>query len=131
MPASESVLVVDDDPDVVDTLSMVLERFDFPVQTACNGVDALAAVEHEMPRIILLDMLMPIMTGWQFAEEYARRYPGRRAPIVVLTAADDARARAIEIGAADYLRKPFDMRLLLDTVRRVLATSEEAPAHAP
>ncbi|MBX3161786.1 MAG: response regulator [Deltaproteobacteria bacterium] len=128
MASHDSVMVVDDDPDLSDTLRMVLEHFGFEVTVAHDGREALRLLEQGMPRVILLDMLMPIMSGWEFSEEYTRRFPEPRAAIVVLTAADDARARALEVGAAAYLRKPFETRSLIDTVSRLIGPRE--PAHA-
>lgn len=69
------------------------------------------------PAVILLDMQMPVMNGWEFAAAYHQR-PGPHVPLVVMTAALDATGRAVEIGAADVLGKPFGLRALLDCVGR-------------
>jgi DNA-binding response OmpR family regulator len=82
-----------------------------------NGEAALRVVEQTAPSAILLDMRMPIMDGWEFARSY-RELSVPHAPLIVLTAAQDAAEWARQIDAADYLGKPFDMSELLDTVKR-------------
>ncbi len=102
------VLVVDDDPDLRELMKLLLEGAGYVVQTASDGRDALERVSLKLPALVLLDMKMPGMNGWQFAEELRRAY-ARRVPIVVVTAAEDARKTAEEIGAEGYLGKPFDL----------------------
>jgi CheY-like chemotaxis protein len=111
------VLVVDDEEDIREFLTVVLEQSGYRVSTADNGAMALRKVDEEPVDVVLLDMRMPIMDGWAFAEAY-RQWPGPRAPIVVLTAARDAAARAAQIGAEDYLPKPFDLGEVLTVVAR-------------
>ncbi len=113
---SETVLVVDDDAELLGMVDMVLEGAGYRVITATNGYEALQLLAREKPAIILLDMKMPGMDGWKFAREFRSRY-GHLAPIVVLTAAEDARKRAEEIGADGYLGKPFDIEELIRVVR--------------
>jgi CheY-like chemotaxis protein len=113
----ESLLIVDDDETIRDFLSMALSDEGYQVLTAANGRAALEVVARTAPRLILLDMRMPIMDGWEFARAY-RELPGPHAPIVVITAARDAGDRAAQIEADDYLAKPFDLDDLLATVSR-------------
>ncbi|HEV2126402.1 MAG TPA: response regulator, partial [Chloroflexota bacterium] len=89
----------------------------YPVTTAGNGIEALAAVEREHPSLILLDMRMPVLDGWGFARQLRAR--GVHLPILVMTAAQDAGSWAEEIGAEGYLAKPFDLLDLLDEVARL------------
>jgi CheY-like chemotaxis protein len=80
-----------------------------------------------MPGVILLDMRMPVMNGWEFARAFAERH-GRACPIVVVTAAENARLRAEEIGADAWLEKPFDVDAVLAAVERLIgAPGAEAP----
>jgi DNA-binding response OmpR family regulator len=102
-----SVLVIDDDEDLLELVRFFLAREGYRVTTAQNGQQGLDAVAASMPDLILLDMKMPVMNGWVFAKEYHRRH-SKRAPIIVVTAADDARQRAIETGAIAWVSKPFD-----------------------
>lgn len=109
------VLVVDDDRDIAELVKLALTDDGYEVLTACNGARALAVVEHAAPRLILLDMRMPVMDGWAFAREYRARVP-MPAPIVVVTAARDAAERASEIAADGHLSKPFGLDELFDVV---------------
>ena len=115
--AGASVLVVEDDPDLLALVEMVLVDAGYRVRTAPEGRAALRAVEAEMPAVILLDMRMPGMNGWDFAREFRSRH-GRACPIVVVTAAENARRRAEEIGAEGWLSKPFAIDDVLSTVDR-------------
>jgi CheY-like chemotaxis protein len=111
------VLVVDDDEDLTEMVRIMLVTSGYRVRCVRNGREAIAAVAQRMPSIVLLDMLMPVMDGWQCARELRARY-GRRVPIVVMTAAEHARARAGQVGIDDVLSKPFDMDDLLRVVAR-------------
>lgn len=113
------VLIVEDDPDLLSLVAMILRDAGYDVAAAEDGLQALARIEERMPGVILLDMRMPVMNGWEFAREYRARF-ARAAPIVVVTAAEDARARAQEIGADAWLEKPFDLDDVVRTVARFL-----------
>jgi CheY-like chemotaxis protein len=112
-----SVLVVDDDDDIRTLVASVLEDEGFSVTTAADGIDALAAVERAMPDVILLDMKMPRMDGTTFAKEFHDRF-AHGARIVVITAAENAKRRAADVGADDVVGKPFDIDALVQVVRR-------------
>ena len=112
------VLFVDDDPDLRKAVHLMLRLAGYEVRCVANGEEALAAVAEKMPAVVLLDMLMPVMNGWDCAMELRARF-GRNVPIVVVTAAEHAQARAAQIGGvADVLQKPFDMDDLLRVVAR-------------
>ena len=108
-------LIVDDDPAIRDVLVGALADEGFATVQAANGQEALERVEERLPRVIFLDMRMPVMDGWTFAREYRRRF-GARAPLIVMTAATHARAWAAEVDADAVLAKPFDINDLLGTV---------------
>lgn len=110
------VLVVDDDSSIVSTVREVLKDEGYEVATAMDGQAALRRIDQDVPALVLLDMRMPIMDGWQFAAEVRRR--GLDLPIVVMTAAQDAQRWAGEIGADGYVSKPFDIDDLLGAVAR-------------
>ncbi|MCI0570764.1 MAG: response regulator [Myxococcaceae bacterium] len=109
------VLVIEDDPDMREVISYALEVSDIRVSQAVNGREGLARLEQELPDLILLDMRMPVMDGWRFAEELHRRYDDQ-VPVVVCTAANDAERRAREVGAVGVLAKPFELEGLLRQV---------------
>jgi CheY-like chemotaxis protein len=119
------VLVVDDDDDIRTMLELTLEAEGLEVVTAPHGAAALDVLTGSTPEtavrppvdVILLDMRMPVMDGWTFAQRY-RETPPPHVPIVVLTAAVDASKSAAQIGAADSLGKPFAIEHLLDVLSR-------------
>jgi CheY-like chemotaxis protein len=115
------VLVVDDDPDILEFVSMALEDEGYNVVSAPHGAAALERLEAAPPDVILLDMRMPVMDGWEFARAYRQR-PGPHAPIIVLTAAHDAAERASQIQAEAFLGKPFEIDDLLNSVERFART---------
>jgi two-component system, chemotaxis family, chemotaxis protein CheY len=110
------VLVVDDDPAIREAVRDVLEGAGIEVETASDGLDALAKLELRLPRLVLLDMRMPGMDGWQFAT--ALRERSVILPVVVMTAAADAGRWADEIGAIGVVPKPFGMSELISAVER-------------
>jgi len=117
-----SILVIEDDPDMRGLLVLMLEEQGHVVRAAANGRAALAAVHDARPDVILLDMKMPVMDGWEFARRY-RVECGNPSPIVVMTAADDPRKPAEEIGAAGWLGKPVELDVLFDMVTNVATHS--------
>lgn len=112
---SSNVLIVEDDDDLAEIMEATLAAAGHDVRTASDGSQALAMIRESMPSLILLDMCMPKMDGWEFARAFRNRYSDA-APIVVVTAAEHARRRHSEIGARDVLPKPFS----LETLRRVV-----------
>jgi two-component system chemotaxis response regulator CheY len=117
------VLIVEDDPVLRTFIGETLQQEGYDSAIATDGAEALrwlaarAAIGEAPPELILLDMRMPVMDGWTFAREY-RQAPGPHAPIVVMTAAPDARAWAAEIGAVGVLSKPFELEALFGLVER-------------
>ncbi|MGH2486335.1 MAG: response regulator [Ktedonobacterales bacterium] len=114
------VLVVDDDAVILESIQLALMDEGYPVVIASNGQEALERAREHAPCLILLDMKMPVMDGWAFAAAY-REQAAPHAPIVVMTAAHDSRARAAEIGADSFLSKPFDLDRLFDMVGRFVS----------
>ena len=114
--AQRPILVVDDDPEILAMLRDFLEGEGLAIRTAANGAEALKALDEISPALILLDMRMPVLDGWGFAERFRAR--GLEYPIVVMTAAESARRWADEIGATGYIAKPFDVNVLLQTIER-------------
>ncbi|MGI9148810.1 MAG: response regulator [Chloroflexota bacterium] len=117
------ILVVDDDPAIRDIVTDILEMSDYRVRTACNGAEALDDLRFDRPAAVLLDLMMPVMDGWEFLRQY--RIQGRvaSAPIVIMSAARDAASVADELGAEAFLIKPFEMEAILDVVGRVTQPS--------
>jgi len=113
--ASKLVLLVDDDLDLLEVTTFVLEGEGFLVETARNGEAALRRLRaSRRPDIMLLDLMMPIMNGHELLEEVAKDPSLQEIPVVVLTAAPHARVS----GAVEVLYKPIDLRFLVEIVER-------------
>lgn len=118
MAQEQSVLIVDDDAIIRELMRLVLTEEGFDVIEAPDGAAALELAGQAQPALILLDLLMPVMDGWQFIESYYRR-TGPPAPIIALTALALSEARPTLPGqVADVLLKPFDLVDLVEVVRR-------------
>ena len=109
------VLVVDDDPDILDAICDILDAEGYRVSRARHGQEALEQVDHELPDVILLDLMMPVMDGVAFSHALRKRPAGGDVPIVVISA-DGNPQRATAVGAVGYLAKPFDIDALLAQV---------------
>jgi CheY-like chemotaxis protein len=115
-----SVLVVDDDADIRETLGMLLSRHGFPVATACDGADALAQLHAgAQPGLILLDLMMPRMNGEEFRRTQLAEPDLARIPVVVLSGAGRSQdlLQRIDKGV-EVLPKPIELSELMDTVRK-------------
>ena len=121
---SSRLLVVDDDPDVRDSLSRALRYAGYQVVTAVHGSDALDVVARSPVDLIVLDVLMPIMDGFEACRRLRER--GDATPVLVLTAKDavDDRVTGLDAGADDYLVKPFALGELQARVRALLRRSQ-------
>lgn len=113
----KTVLVVEDDWNIQSLIVLILEDEGYRVETAANGLQGLNAVERSLPDLILLDMNMPVMNGWEFAQVFHARFDSQ-VPIVAVTASTDARQAAEDIGAVDFIGKPFELDTLVRVVRR-------------
>jgi len=121
------VLVVDDEPMVRDVLARYLEQEGFAVSTAADGQEALSAFEAEHPDLVLLDLMLPRIDG---LEVFQRMRSGATTPVIMLTAKGEEADRVVglELGADDYVTKPFSPREVVARVRAVLRRSTERPS---
>ena len=111
------VLVVDDDYALLDAVKDVLEDEGYEVSVAANGLEALKELRRgERPNVILLDLMMPVMNGWEFREEQLRDQSLAAIPTVIITAHNRPDESARELGAVSCIRKPVKPELLLSTV---------------
>lgn len=120
VPHHPRVLVVDDDPSIRTVIAFVLGDEGYQVEEAGDGQTALELIDEWHPDIILLDMRMPGMDGWEFVQHYRRRHD-HQAPIIVFTAAHDAAQRGTDVQAESYIAKPFDLEDLVARVAAMLA----------
>lgn len=117
--AQKQILVVEDDQSIRISLQDLLEMEGYRVQVASNGVEALEALEHSgKPNLILLDLMMPVMDGFEFRKKMNTKPDLADIPIVVMSADGNVALKKAKIGASDYLRKPIDIDTLIERIER-------------
>jgi two-component system chemotaxis response regulator CheY len=119
VPDEGRVLVVEDEDTIGQVVVDALADEGYEVRRARNGREALELLQGWLPRLILLDLMMPVMDGWAFRAEQRRRAgDAAGVPVIVLSGAREARARAAELGAVEALSKPFDLNQVIAAVGR-------------
>ena len=115
------VLVVDDDPEIIDTLRMALEAKGYAVLTARDGNQGLAMAEREDPDLVILDMMMPKRSGFLVLEKLRRSRPVPLR-VIMITANEGSRHKAYAemLGVDDYIRKPFALDRLIESIQRLI-----------
>jgi len=123
---SSRVLVVDDDPDIVEAVGEALEHDGYLVETATDGATALKRVLEAPPDLIVLDVRMPNLNGWEFCEIVRRQSHTRDVPVLFLTACSEVRDQitAMQVGGSDHLAKPFRLDVLREKVRSLTRASK-------
>lgn len=126
--AAKRVLVVEDEPDIAAMIAYQLTREGFRVETAANGTEALSAVGREIPDLVVLDRMLPGLSGDEVLQTLRTESATKTIPILVLTAKKEQEDRiaGFELGADDYLTKPFSPRELVLRVRAILRRLEKA-----
>jgi len=122
-PAGKRLLLVEDSEDTRDTLAFVLRREGYAVETADNGRAALEQVRSAPPDLILLDMLLPVVDGWQVLRQVQADQQLAGLPIVIVTGTILTREWAEQSGCAGFVGKPVDHGALLEEVRRCLSAA--------
>ncbi len=120
------ILVAEDHLDSRDALRALLEAFGFSVLVAGNGREAIDAAVRAAPDLILMDMMMPVMDGFEATRQLRRLGATRATPIIAVTAMEGAQELALGAGADEYVRKPIDVRLLLAKVSDLLRRRQDA-----
>src|SRR5437870_8828926 len=128
MPDRKTILLVDDDRELVEGLRMVLERQGYQVIQAHDGQQGKQAIYNQRPDLVILDMMMPRMGGYPVLEHF--RDKSDAPPIIMITANEGSRHKAYAeyLGVVDYIRKPFAMERLLEAVQRGLSQGAKKPA---
>lgn len=121
---SETILIVEDEPSLQETLAYNLQKHGYIVETASDGHNALEITRRTRPDLILLDIMLPMLDGVEVCKTLRRE--GFQSPVIMLTARDDEidRVVGLEIGADDYVTKPFSMRELIARVKAQLRRTE-------
>ena len=132
---NEKILLVDDDPDILDALGMILEARGYQVITARDGVEGLANVKAENPELLILDLLMPKMDGFAVCKELQdpRWSKFKNIPILILTSVREEASRrryeletGLELDVDDYIEKPVSPEVLLDRVEKLVGKKRKA-----
>ena len=124
------ILVVDDEPEIVKMVGRILEGRGHRVSTARDGQEALDAVERERPDLLIIDLNLPKLDGWEVTRRLRAGATTKDLPIVMMTAAFPTVAdadRGLTVGADEYVVKPFLREVLLHNVERLLAKAAPAP----
>jgi DNA-binding response OmpR family regulator len=119
------ILIVDDEPDILMMMRLNLELEGYSTVLAADGATALRRVAQDRPDLVLLDVMMPFVDGWGVLEYLAAEFPDVR--VVVLSAKSSRRdvVRAVELGAAEYITKPYDPGNVVAMITRVLESSAQ------
>ena len=121
--AKKRILIVDDDPEIIEAVSYALESSGYEVLIARDGTEGLKAAERDNPDLVILDMMMPKRSGFLVLEKLrvSRPVPVR---VIMITANEGKlhKEYAEDLGVDDYIRKPFGMDRLLESVKRLLAS---------
>jgi two-component system chemotaxis response regulator CheY len=116
---TKNVMIVDDDNDIRDAISQILEYEGYNVLQASNGQEGIERLrQQDRPSLILLDLMMPVMNGWQFQSELQNQPDLSKIPVIILSADGNIQQKSEGIGVAGYLKKPIQLDTLLDTVKR-------------
>jgi DNA-binding response OmpR family regulator len=128
--AKGEILIVDDEPNIIRLISMYLEREGFGTLAARSGSEAIEMVTRHNPSLVILDIMLPDVDGWEVCRELRRTSD---VPIIMLTAreADEDKIVGLELGADDYVTKPFVTRELIARVKAILRRVRTAPATEP
>ena len=129
------ILIVDDDPDILDALTLILESKGYQVVTARDGIEGLAALKAERPDLMIMDLLMPKMDGFAVLKELqdGRWSSYRQTPILILTSVREEASRrryeletATELDVDDYVEKPISPDILLERVEKLIKRKKES-----
>lgn len=120
--AGEKILVVDDEPHIVQLITFNLEKNGYKVISANNGVDGLKMAKSELPQLVLLDLMLPELDGYDVCREIRRDNNISSMPVIMITAKSEEldKVLGLELGADDYITKPFSVRELVARVKAVL-----------
>ena len=125
--SAKYILIVDDDPDLVETVSMMLESKGFEVGKAYDGIEGEEAIKKRRPDVVILDVMMPRKNGYELCKELKSNNWTKEIPVILLTAVGEAvptntytHADGMSVEAEDFIPKPVDAATLVEAVQRLL-----------
>jgi two-component system, OmpR family, response regulator VicR len=125
----KNILCIEDEPEMIDLIRLILGRRGFKVSGAAGGKAGLQAVRDELPDLVLLDLMMPDMDGWEVYQQMKAEEQTRQIPVIVVTARAQSIDKVLGIHIAkvdDYIAKPFSPQELLTSVEKVLGARKPA-----
>ena len=125
--SAAKILVIDDEKDVLEVLRLVLSRSGYEVTASSSGMEGLASAQSERPDLVLLDIMMQRMDGWEVLRALKSGAETRDIPVVILSARVEPKdkIRGLQEGAVDYVTKPFAVREILEKVSLILGEVAE------
>jgi len=121
---NKQILCIEDEPEMIDLIRLILERRGFNVQGAAGGMEGIKKVRELLPDLVLLDLMMPDMDGWEVYQQMKADEATRGIPVIVVTAKAQSIDKVLGLHIAkvdDYIAKPFSPQELLDSVEKVFA----------
>jgi DNA-binding response OmpR family regulator len=128
METSKRVVCIEDEPEMIDLMRLILSRKGYQVIGAMGGREGLEAVQKEKPDVVLLDLMMPDMDGWEVYQKMKANEATKNIPVIVVTAKAQSIDKVLGLHIAkvdDYITKPFGPQDLIDSVEKVLARKEK------
>ena len=122
------ILCIEDEPEMIDLIRLILSRKGFEVSGAAGGQEGIYKIRNEKPDLILLDLMMPFMDGWEVYQQMKADEATKNIPVIVVTAKAQSIDKVLGLHIAkvdDYIAKPFSPKELIDSVERVFAKKEE------
>src|SRR5262245_20741945 len=132
MSRKHMILIIEDEPEIADLMRFHLEREGFHVRTIASGRLALSAVEKESPDLLLLDLMLPDLDGLEVCRRLKFRETTRHIPIMIVSAKGEESdvVTGLELGADDFVTKPFSSKVLIARVKRILRRQSDEPVAA-
>ena len=124
---ARTIVYIEDESEMIDLVRLILERRSYEVIGAIGGVEGLAMVQKELPDLVLLDLMMPDMDGWEVYQQMRAEEVTREIPVIILTAKAQNIDKVLALHIAkvdDYLSKPFSPQELIDSIERIFARNE-------
>ena len=128
--STKHILCIEDEPEMIDLIRLILVRRGFEVSGAAGGKAGLSAVREQLPDLVLLDLMMPDMDGWEVYQQMKADESTRHIPVIVVTARAQSIDKVLGLHIAkvdDYIAKPFSPQELLNSVEKVLGQKNTAP----
>ncbi len=121
------IIYIEDDPEMIDLVALILNRQGFQVKGALGGSEGLDLVRNELPDLVLLDLMMPDIDGWEVYQQIKANPSTARTPVIIITAKAQEIDRVLGLQIAkvdDYISKPFKPKELVDSIHRILHTGK-------